>query len=371
MKTLFISFIFICTLYSSKTFSQAATSSLFPEMLSINPATVGSRTIGVISVSPKIDSIEKLQDASSAIGGGSSVSITEELDVKSATAFYGGKAGFLTLEAFMETSKGEKTVTIGTGSESNEIKLSGDSRYMRFNTAFMKFFGLGLGFMDFKNSSEFTTRFQNQSYSSSNKGENSIFMIRPGVAFSILSTHLAFYVEKVSNDETSNTDSSEGGTPQKRKTNSTFLGGAVGYASKTFHIEFAYEKQKEDLEITKYGDNGVIEGTEILNPSRATIVLEKKFGKLGLGYTGQYYLDGYINYKDFILNQLAYLNSREEDRLENIFNISWGNEKGHGFSGSFSTSKTTGKEKSLFTNNKQLPTTTKATSASLKYSYSW
>ena len=67
--------------------------------------------------------------------------------------------------------------------------------------AFKKFFGIGFGYMDFNNSTEFTTRFQGQSFSDSNKGENTITMIRPGFAFELFKVHFAFYAEKLNNEE--------------------------------------------------------------------------------------------------------------------------------------------------------------------------
>lgn len=356
-------------LISSNAFAQAASASLFPEMLSINPATVGKRTQGVFSISPKIDQVEKTLDPTIAFGAGSS--ITEDLEVKAATIFYGGKGGLITSEIFFESATGEKTITLAGSQESNSLKLEGDNRFLRYNLALGKILGIGLGYMDFNNSSEFTTTFQGQSFSNSNKGENTIVMVRPGLGLTLVGVDVGFYVEKVSNEEKSISTGEGSGETRTSKTSTTYYGGAIGISNKTLHIEVAYEQQKEDTVIDKYTDEGAPDGQLTLNPSRATFVIEGKFGKLGLGYTGQYYQDGYINYQGFILNQLAYLNSREEARLENIINFSWGADKGHGFSGSFSTSKTKGKEKSLFTGNKQLPAETKATAASLKYTYSW
>lgn len=370
MSFIHLSIVVTLSLFSTNTFAQAASASLFPEMLSINPATVGKRTQGVFSISPKIDSVKKELDASAAFGA-TGVTITEDLSVKSGTVFYGGKGGFLTSEIFLESASGEKEITLKSGTDNDTLKLAGDNLFLRYNLAVGKMVGLGVGYMKFNNTSEFTTTFQGQSFSNSSKGENSIILFRPGFGANLFGVDFGVYLEKLSNvNKATNSDAGSSTTTETTE-KLTYYGGAVGISNKNFHVEVAYEKQKEDTVIERYSDDGTPAGQEVLNPSRLTFVLEGRYGKLGLGYTGQYYQDGYTNYQGFILNQLAYLNSREEARLENIFNFSWGSDKGHGFSGSFSTSSTTGKEKSLFTGNKQLPTTTKATSASLKYTYAW
>jgi len=368
LKIIFFSI--LVSLFSTKTFAQAASASLFPEMLSINPATVGKRTQGVFSISPKIDMVKKELDASEAFGA-TGITISEDLQVTSGSIFYGGKGGFITSEIFLESASGEKKITLKSPTANDELKLSGDNMFLRYNLGVGKIIGLGLGYMTFNNKSEFTTTFQGQSFSNSGKGENKLLMIRPGFGGNLFGIDLGLYLEKVTNDNATTNSDAGSSTTTNTTEKTTYYGGAVGISNKTLHIEVAYEKQKEDTIIEKYNDDGSPAGQKTLNPSRATFVIEGKFGKLGLGYTGQYYQDGYINYQGFILNQLAYLNTREDARLENIFNFSWGSDKGHGFSGSFSTSSSKGKEKSLFTGNKQLPSTTTATAASLKYTYSW
>ena len=76
-------------LFSSQIHAQMASASFFPDMKSINPATLNQRSHGQVSFLKGKDAIDKLQTGDSA----SNEKTTWEIEVDTNSFFYGGKAG--------------------------------------------------------------------------------------------------------------------------------------------------------------------------------------------------------------------------------------------------------------------------------------
>ena len=106
------------------------------------------------------------------------------------------------------------------------------------------------------------------------------------------------------------------------------------------------------------------------NPAMATFTFEIAFGKLSIGVTSNYYMDGYFVFNNLVKNILIY--QMPENRLENTFNFSLGGDKGHAFSGSVFMSSAETKENAPITIG-AAPSKTEITEkgASLSYSYSF
>jgi hypothetical protein len=151
---------------------------------------------------------------------------------------------------------------------------------------------------------------------------------------------------------------------------SKFVGAAIGYSSKSFHVEVGHEVKLKAPEDTIKNPSGNIVAEYA--PTRSMVTVEVKWGKLTLGYIGNYYVDGFSPTEKIMLNQLVYENTRDEPRLENIFNFSISSDKGSTFSGSISVSDVKAKEGLILFgggSDTKIATKTQTMGAALKYSY--
>jgi hypothetical protein len=342
-----------------------ANASLFGEMKSDNPAVISRRKAGQITGIISKDKIKSTQELKTAAGFSVDASSEGKIDLNSVNFFRGGQGGGLTTEISVDYTTGEKTETLtqtaGGETISNTIKSS--ALYSKVGVGLGSNFGFSFARTSYDSTNDFNFSFGGTSFSDSITTEVTASEMKVGFAGN-LGLDFGFYYQ-YTNLEMSSVSSSgplEGGGDQKFST----VGLGTGYSSGAFHMEAGYEKYLKDT--TDNFEN------KTYTSARLTGVIEARFGNLAVGYTGRYYIDGYLDIEKVIYTQFVYQNSQYEPRLENAFNFSIGGTKGHSFSGSVTYSKVDVQEKNSLIGSPdapKAPTTKTAMGASFKYGFAF
>ena len=348
-----INYYFLLTVFVSiNLHSQIATNSLFIETKSINPSIIGKRPVAVFSLTINEDRIKKDLDLSTG-SFGTGAKENNIIDVKSASLFYGGKSGgFLTSEFTLKQAQGTKKVKVSSStanfSSSNNVR----NTYAQLGYGLGRFLGLSMGLLKY----HYVFKVQNDYADFDNKSDTLVKMIKAGLNFKSL-LNFGFYAEYDQID----TKLEQNSVSSEQKEKMKIIGGGIGFIQNKFHLQASYEKRLEPPP-NPHGKK--------LKPARIIGTLEFAVSGITLGYTGNYYIDGFIDMENVLYKSLVYGSAMEEPRLEHTFNIAFGLSKGHTFSGSLSYSNIKAEESSgLFGDGIKYPAITKSIGVSLKYSY--
>lgn len=343
------------------TSAQTAQSSLFANVKSVNPAVISRRPGEVISILGKADKITKKQSLSADVGDAVTGDNDTKIDVASLSLFRGGKGGGrLTTEMEAAYIQGKKTDKLASISETTSIETDANNTLFYFGAGIGKNFGLSITHVNYSNSSQYDATFAGSPISMNSKTEVTADDIKAGVSAPLGSLSIgAFFLHSIADVESI----VEGQVmPNAGKDKQNIGGIALATGSKSFHLEIGYERNLEEEENPFTGDT--------LHPSRLTGTIEAQIGKVLLGYTGRYYTDGFFEIDRVIYDQFVYENSYTEPRLDNVFNFSYGRDKGNVFSASIFYSQLKAKEtNSFFPDGSKVMTTTTEMGASLKYAY--
>ena len=339
---------------SGNSYSQIASSSLFPEIKSFNPAVIGQRQKGAVSVIGQMDKIEKEQDISPTYGSGAKG--TSKIDINAFSFFYGGKGGGLVTSEFTYVgATGKKVDKLQSSQSTVEGSNDVSQSYTNLGLGIGKYLGLSAALLSFDYATKMSGNFGGAPFNSDLKQESDGTILKAGFHFNA-GADFGFYYEQTD----ASFDITESGVTTSTKQTYKRVGLGVGASSKNFHFEISHEK---DL------DDNVVDG-KTYKPTRTTAALEGRFGKISLGYIGSYYVDGLVDLEELLYFNLVYSKTIDEARLENIFNFSYGSDKGHSFSGSVGFSEVKSQEISaLYGNGPKYDTTTTQTTYAIKYSY--
>lgn len=335
--------------------AQMSRASVFPEMRSLNPAVISSRSLGSYKLSGSYTTIEKEQKVTNLDGNPFIFNEKGDITLSNVNFFRGGKGGGLTSELVIDHTTGERDskVSDGSGSQSS-YKTETSSSFL--NMAFGLSSGLGLGFtyVDYESSYNFQGTFNSQALSESYSSEVNVIGVKPGIVFGSKTAALGLTVEyqKFSTK-------GAGGAPSKL----IFFGAGLSFGSKDTLFEFA-------LEVAPGADTGNMPGQEKMTPMKFSFLTEMKLSFITFGYKLNAYKDGFIELDKVIQAQLIYAGAGDETRLEHIVNFSFGGDKGLNFGVSASYSSSAEPEKSsLYGSTNKHPTETTEMSGAVKIGY--
>jgi hypothetical protein len=302
----------------------------------------------------KKDTIKIEQDDLSAGLLGSGSKFASSIDIINYRLFYGGKGGGITSEVLFETGAGGKTDTL-TQTATDIVEYETESKLTNLNVGFGVFEGFGVSVIRIgaEDKQAYSATINGQSVNVDTTTEISLTAITIGAAFN-LGLDFGFFYQKTELDIDN--------APDSDQSNDRF-GFGVGLASKNLRAEVGYVRNTEEQ------DNG----DEKTTPSMAEFTIEAIFGKLSLGYTGRYLMEGFFMYNNVLYNSLAY-QGNSENRLENSFNFSYGSDSsGHSFSGSYSAGSVESEQgqQIIFGDTAKYTTVTTSQSMSLSYSYNF
>lgn len=344
----------IALLFTIETYANITSASLFREMMSTNPATISLRSAASFSLKGQKDIIDIEQDLTgSSLGAGSKY--TGEVDINNLRIFYGGKGNGITSELLFEQGTGGRTDKLTSATENTSYKT--DATVTNINASFGlgKGFGIGITKALVEDKTSYNLTINGMNYTNNATIEYDLTAFSLGFTYN-LGLDFGFFYKKATLDSKSNVQT-QGGSDS----NEDRYGLGVGFSSKKFRAEVGYIRNLKEKD---YGNGGVV-------PSMAEFTGEISLGKIRLGYTGRYFMDGFFVFNGIIYDVLAY-RGNNENRLENTFNFALGDDsKGHSFSGSLSISTVKSMQTQPIladdTNRYNAKTTSK--SASITYSY--
>ena len=358
--------VFLNSQFSS---AQMATASIFGSMKSVNPAVIGQRHAGQVTVIGQADNYDREQKLSTATGFFFDGTDKKETTINKYSAFYGGKGGgFLTTEATAKTVAADIEGSLVDTTNNDKISYSSDatSNYANVGLGFGKSLGLGYSYYDYAHTDKLNATLSGQPIEVNTDISITVHAFTGGFSQRFIGLDWGAYITH--SIMTSDIKSGGGGVSTsgtgKSTTSSQSVGVAVGRTSKVFHFEIGYEKDLDDVS----GGSG----QPTLSPARFSLVAETKMGGLTLGYRGRYFIDSYDDLETTTSNRLVYAGLADEPRLEHTVNFSLGKDKGLSFSGSVSYSKVENEEKNtLFIVDAKQPTTTTAMGVQVSVGYAF
>ena len=342
---------FISTLlfiaFSSSSFAQVSSGSLFRSMRSENPAVISERPAATFAASYKIDKVEKKQTPTGAVTKSES-----EIDISTASFFYGGKGGgFFTTEISGELGSGEKTDKVTTSGTEETQKTEADLTMFNLAAGFMKNFGVGV--IKISNENKQT------STSGNSTNEFDLMIYTVGLKFKLGLDFGLFYQHAPLE------------TAGSQEIDMSRVGFGIGTSTKNFHLEIAYVMNLEDEREELGGGSGAGQNVAIHSPSKIMGTFEFKLGRLSLGITSNYYMEGFFDFNNLMYYTMVMANNKA-NRLENTFNFSLGGDKGSSFSAgvTIATVESTESPPTLLSGEKY-KTTTDILGLQLSYAYAF
>jgi hypothetical protein len=348
--------LFITTLiFSSASFAQIASASLFREMRSQNPAVITQRPAATFSMAVKKDMVEKEQDVS---GDALYTNSASDIDITTGSFFYGGKGGGLTSEISGELSTGSKDDNVQTTGSSATSSQEADMTVLSANFGVLDF--LGLGVMRVAEERTQTTNTGNGNYETTVTSFNVGFQFNLGLDF-------GFFYQPT----TLKSEGSFAGSATNQDIDMSRVGFGVGTRGKAFHIEVGYVKDLDDMTEDQGGGSGPGANVATYSPAKIFSAIEFKVGGIMLGVTSNYYMDGFFDFNNIMYYTMV-LAANKENRLENTFNFSLGGDKGHSFSGSVTYSTVESQElPPTLAAGQKYKTTSTIMGATVSYTYNF
>jgi hypothetical protein len=337
--------IIILILISSRTiYAQMASASIFPTMKSVNPATLGNRPQGQLTVSLSKDEIDKKYDLLSGDIGKANI----EIDNKS--FYYGGKGNsFLNFEAFIFDSSGDRKTSLQSGGVYSEDVINNISfSYNEISMSVGKYLGVSYATKEYQDTTNFNFSFDGQTFQDeyTRDLEGGVYKLGLVLPFKVIRVAVNYESSDIDTYNTTNNPVYYPEGPGFIKT--TIIGAAIGITTKKIHLEAGYEMSSTRTVMNPlYDPDPAFQHPaedETLKSSRISATAEMVWGKLLLGYTMRLYRDGFQDTENLIFNELAFTDEAGNDRTEQIFNFGWGRTKGFTIGGSASISKTETKE---------------------------
>ena len=357
-----LKFLFLISIVviSPTCFGSITSASIFKESMSTNPGVISNRPAATFSILGKKDHIEIEQADLSAGVLGPGSKFESSIDVTNYSAFYGGKGGGMTTEVLFETGAGGKTDKL-TQSASDVIEYTTESKLTNLSVGVGLFpgFGISLIHISAEDKQQYSATINSTPVNVDSTTDISLTGFTAGLAFNA-GVDIGLFYQKATfkiDTDLSFADSSDGDDQ-----NADRAGFGIGISSKTFRAEAGYVT---NLEEQKQGDDKKV------TPAMAEFTIETVLGKLSLGYTGRYLMNGFFMYNNVLYNSLAY-QGNIENRLENSFNFSYGSDSsGHSFSGSYSAGSVESEQAQQLIGSDTATYTTTTTSQSISLSYAY
>jgi len=345
-------------LFSLNSFANITSASIFREMQSTNPGVISNRQAATFSVLAKKDDIKIEQEDISSIGLPAGSSYESNINVSNYSLFYGGKGKGLTTEFFAETGAGGKKDTINEVTSVTELETTSKITNASLGLGIFDGFGISVLQINGQDKQQYNATINGNPISVDTTTDISLTGFTVGTAFHF-GVDIGLFYQKADFKTKSTAQTAGGGGGDTQSADR--IGGGIGISSRSFRAEVGYVK---NIKATKSEEGD-------LNPAMAEFTLEGTLGKLKLGYTGRYLMDGFFMYKNVLYNVLAYQGNNEA-RLENTFNFSYGSDtKGHSISGSYSVGSVESEQTQPLISSlpNKFKTITSSTSMSLSYSY--
>ena len=368
-----LSFLFL-TILIGPTQAQIASPSIFSEVKSLNPAVVGLRKRGQITALGSFDKLERTQDHSPILGDGAKV--VSETTMTRYSVFRGGKSKGrgITTEIFVEQVNGEVVDKLTSDIETTTINLDASTNTALIQIGLGRFFGIGLLYATYERSQAYNFSFGGSTYGSKQDTDTTFKAIKPGFRFG-KTFQFGFFLEYLIQEGTSKSTFTVDGRDSSASDTSSFsykspiAGGAVALYLKKTLIELSYERIfQDDAQKSTSGGQPV----EQKVPTRIGLIIERRFGRLALGYKGTQISGVFTDIQNILAAQLLFPNSLNATRLEHSFNFSYGSSKGFSFGGSAFLSEIDSEEPSvLFGDEAKLTTTTKSSGFSVKLGFTF
>lgn len=346
-------------LSSHQAFSSITSASIFKESKSTNPGVISQRPAATLSMLGKKDTIKIEQADLSAGVLGSGSKFESSIDIINYSLFYGGKGGGITSEVLFETGAGGKTDKL-TQTATDIVEYETESKLSILDLGFGIFEGFGISVIRIgaEDKQSYSAVINSQAVNVDSTTEIALTAITIGATFN-LGLDFGLFYQKA--DVELDTDLEFADSSGDDTQNNDRFGLGVGIASKSFRAEVGYIQNVEAQ------DQGDTKNT----PSMVEFTVEAVFGKLNLGYTGRYLMEGFYMYQNVLYNSLAY-QGNSENRLENSFNFSYGSDSsGHSFSGSYSAGSVESEQGQQIIDSSTTKYTTVTTSQSMSLSYSY
>lgn len=347
---------FLLFVFSPFAFAQISLPSVFPEMRSINPAVISLRKTGHVKLSGQVDKIEKTQKVEQINGSPFVFDDKSQIDLTNINFFRGGKAPGFTSEWYFDYTKGDKVTEITDASDQkSEYTTDTSSYYASYAFGSGRGWGLQLHYVGYSSDYRYNATINGDNQSSSFKQKISVMGARPGIVLGSHSLALGIF------GEYNKFEADARGAPES----SALVSVALGSGGPNGLIELGVEadpitEQEEDT----------ASGKKPPMPMRVSLILERKFSRLTLGYKGMFYKGQFLDFDKIIQNQLVYRSTGDDVRLEHIFNFSFGGSKGFSLGGSASYSNYTAKEtSSIYASSDKHDTEIKAMSVALRIGY--
>ncbi|MGE3610566.1 MAG: hypothetical protein AB7I27_13330 [Bacteriovoracaceae bacterium] len=358
---------FLSLVISNVAFAQMTLPSVFPDMRSVNPAVIALRKSGQIKLGGQTDKIEKEQKVNTINGGSFVYTDNSDINLNNANFFRGGKGGGLTSELYVDATTGKRESTITDASQNiSTFTTDVSSTYANFSfgggNGGLRW-GLGTHHVSYKSKYDFNIAVNGSSSSSSVENTITVTGVRPGIILGSPSFSLGLYFQydTLTSKMKSDQPVTSTGTPKNIK----YVGVGLGTGGVNGLLEVAVEadpftKQEKDQAT----------GDTPPSPMKVSLLAERRFGKLVLGYKGMYYKGNYMDYDQIIQNQLIYRNMVDDARISHIFNFAYGGDKGFSLGVSGGVSNIKNKEKSsIYSSSEKHDTTTKSVSMGARIGY--
>ena len=323
----------ICGLFfliSPLAHAQISLPSLFSEMRSVNPAVVSLRKTGHVQLSGQVDKIEKFQNVKQINGSPFEFEDESVIDLTNINFFRGGKAPGFTSEWYFDYTKGKKTTELTDASNQvSEYVTDTSSYYGSYAFGSGRGWGVELHYVGYASEYSYTAEINGAEQTNKFDQFITVMGVKPGVVLGSHSLALGLFAEF------NQFKADSKGAPDS----SGLLAAALGSGGQKGLIELGIEADP----ITAQKKDSVAKAKPPM-PMRVSLIIERKFSTLTLGYKGMYFKGQFLDLDKIIQNQLVYRSTGSDVRLEHLFNFSFGGSKGFTFGGSASYSKYTTKE---------------------------
>lgn len=351
---------------STNALAQMTLPSVFPDMKSVNPAVISLRKLGHVRLSAEVQNIKKEQNVTELNGNPFVYDDKSTVTLNNINFFRGGKGNGLTTEFFADYTTGKKETEL-VSQDGTTSDYTTDTSAMFASYAFGGHrWGLELHYVGFNSSNDYTVNINGENQTGGIEQTTTLMGVRPGIIFGSPSLSFALFAEY---DNLSSTLKSKdpnekvsGGSP------STFViaGFGIGTGSPNGLLEIGIETNPI------YSEKDPQTQKKLPIPMKISLVAERRFSKLILGYKGMAFQGEFIDLNKLIQNQLVYATSGDDIRLEHVLNFSIGSSKGLSVGASASYSNTVGEEKSsIYAGSDKHDTKSTAMSVSARVGYTY
>jgi hypothetical protein len=345
-------------------YGQMTLPSVFPDMKSVNPAVISLRKSGMVKLSAAQDKIERKQKITNLSGTAFPADQKDDITITNINLFKGGKGGGTTTEWVVDYTVGKQKTNFVTPTETTNENQTATAYYGKYAWGFGSKWGLQIHYLHYQSNFKYSVEYLGDTQSDEIDMTISMPGIRVGKIIGSPSLSFGLIAELNAFSNKTNTSDTSIETEEAGFKPLPIIGIAIGSGSPKGLLELGLEIDARPPE------EDLATGEKASIPFKASFIAERRFGKLILGYKGMYYRGNFLDFDRVIPIQLVYQGAGDEGRIENVFNFSFGPDKGFSMGGSIFASNTKTKEKSsVFTSENKHDTQTKLFGISIRMGY--